>query len=181
MSDFTGEGWPPVINRRVTDGRGSLEVSDEKVTEFRRKIQRNDDGCWEWSGPLTQAGYGRLNIVDRYWYTHRLSYELHVGVIPSDRHIDHLCRNRKCCNPAHLEPVTSRENTLRSPVSKAAVNAVKTHCDHGHELADDNLMERTLANGQTGRRCRTCHTRQVAEAGQRRTVRLATARTGGHA
>lgn len=173
MRNSTGGGWPAIVNRLITDGRGALEMPADKVAELYANLTRTESGCWEFTGPQTEAGYGRLNILDRYWYTHRLSYELHVGAIPEGLHMDHLCRNRICCNPEHLEPVTPRENALRSPVAVAAVNARKTHCLNGHELAGDNLMHRKDGKG---RRCRTCHERQVREAGQRRTARLAVQR-----
>ncbi|MFE0541092.1 HNH endonuclease signature motif containing protein [Streptomyces sp. NPDC058891] len=159
----------------ITNARGSMEMPDDKAAEFYGHISGTEGGCWEWTGPATPAGYGCLNIVDRYWYTHRLSYELHVAGIPDGKHIDHLCRNRICCNPAHLEPETPRENVLRSPITVAGINAAKTHCPAGHEYAGANLM---LRNNGKGRRCRACHEQQVREAGRRRSARLARAKAG---
>ncbi|MFC8463386.1 HNH endonuclease signature motif containing protein [Streptomyces sp. NPDC057250] len=154
VHDFTAEGWPPLVGLRITDSHGSIDMPGNKLAEFYGKITRTENGCWEWQGPQTQAGYGRLNITNRYWYTHRLSHELHTGAIPAGMHVDHLCRNRICCNPAHLEPVSAQENTLRSPVAIAALNAAKTHCQYGHPLTDGNLVSRP---GSSGRCCRTCH------------------------
>lgn len=81
---------------------------------------------------------------------HRVAYEMLVGPIPEGKQLDHLCRQRTCWNPAHLEVVTGRENTLRG-VGRTAVNAAKTHCSRGHELAGDNLY---VHDGQ--RKCRAC-------------------------
>lgn len=72
--------------------------------------------CWLWQGELNRNGYGRVWISGRRLMTHRVVYELLVGEIPQGLLLDHVkerCSSRACCNPAHLEPVTPRENTLR--------------------------------------------------------------------
>lgn len=69
--------------------------------------------CWLWQGQQNRNGYGRIKIQGRWLMVHRVSYELHIGPIPEGLVLDHLCRNRLCCNPQHLEAVTVRENTLR--------------------------------------------------------------------
>ena len=118
---------------------------------LRAKIHVADNGCWEWTGRRCQEGYGSLIINGRINLTHRISYELHVGPIPEGLHIDHLCRNRSCCNPEHLEPVTPKVNSLRG-VGRGALNAAKTHCPQGHPYSGDNLR---VVCGR--RECRTCH------------------------
>lgn len=109
------------------------------------------DGCWEWNGCLDKDGYGRLRVGSRTIGAHRAAYEISVGPVPEGLCIDHLCRNRKCINPAHLEPVTKRENTLRG-VSPVAVRAKKNHCKRGHPLSGANLYR--MPNG--GRACKAC-------------------------
>ena len=126
-------------------------------------------GCWEWTKSLDGGGYGRMvtgSHVDgtrRLRKTHRLAYEEWVGPIPAGLHLDHLCRNRKCCNPEHLEPVTPRVNVLRSEAPSARY-AVQTHCIRGHEFTPDNI-----ANSSDGhRRCKECNRQRAAESKARR-------------
>jgi hypothetical protein len=78
-------------------------------------------------------------------------YRHYIGEIPRGMTLDHICRNRDCCNPAHLEPVTVKENILRGD-SLSARNARKTHCHRGHPLAGDNLS----LPPSGGRKCKAC-------------------------
>ena len=112
--------------------------------------------CWEWTG-TTVEGYGtfagdRGHERNEPEMAHRFAYELLVGPIPEGLTLDHLCRVRHCCNPEHLEPVTSAENTARSPLTQASINRAKTHCHRGHPFSDANLGRN--ANGT--RICREC-------------------------
>jgi hypothetical protein len=108
-------------------------------------------GCIVWTGVL-RNGYGVISSGNRWLRAHRVAYELLVGPIPDGLVLDHLCRNTRCINPHHLEPVTVRENTLRSPIALSAINARKTHCPAGHEYSPENTYLR--ANGH--RACRAC-------------------------
>lgn len=85
---------------------------------------------------------------------HRWGYERFIGPVPPELHMDHLCRNPGCVNPAHLEPVTPGENVLRG-VSFSALNKRKTHCMHGHEFTEENTL-RYSYNGYHKRACRIC-------------------------
>jgi hypothetical protein len=76
------------------------------------------DGCWEWRGYVETDGYGRVWIDGAYHQAHRVMYELLVGPIPEGLEPDHLCRNRTCVNPGHLEPVTPAVNQQRGAAAK---------------------------------------------------------------
>lgn len=116
-----------------------------------KKIAVLPAGCWVWTACKLPSGYGKLWTGSKHDYSHRFVYERLVGPIGDGLEIDHLCRNPSCCNPDHLEPVTHRENALRSPINPLAVNAAKTHCKSGHEFTDENTL---VQNG--GRICREC-------------------------
>lgn len=124
-------------------------------------------GCWVWFGPLKGRGYGQMTLAGRNRSVHRVVYELLVGPIPADRELDHLCRNKACCNPAHLEVVTHRENVLRGN-SFAALNAAATHCKHGHALTAANTY--SPPNRPTMRQCRACSRRRGRELSARRSA-----------
>jgi hypothetical protein len=109
------------------------------------------DDCWQWDNPDSE-GYGRVTFSGTQYLAHRVVYENLVGPIPAGLHIDHLCRNRGCVNPDHLDPVTCRVNVMRSPIAIGAVNARKTHCKRGHEFTAEN----TYVLPEGGRHCREC-------------------------
>jgi hypothetical protein len=126
------------------------------------------DGCWVWQGYLTQSGYGQVQHGSKLEYVHRIFYRHYKGQIASGLHVDHLCRNRACSNPEHLEAVSPRINTLRG-VSSPAVNSRKTVCKRGHALDAANTYR--YPNGN--RECRTCKRRLQAAYRVRRRQRVA--------
>jgi hypothetical protein len=136
-------------------GRAGLKARRQQgprrhPARFWEKV-RKTDGCWEWTAHRNQYGYGTYRLLNRQHMAHRVAYELLVGPIPDGLEIDHLCRNRGCVNPDHMEPVSGRVNTLRG-VGITALNSQKTHCPKGHEFTDENTYVTP-----TGRRvCREC-------------------------
>lgn len=106
--------------------------------------------CWNWKAGKDRYGYGEFRFDGKMVRSHRFSYEQYFGKIHSDVKLDHLCRNRGCVNPTHLEIVTSKENTLRG-FGPAAKNFKKTHCSRGHEYNEENTIKY-----ENRRHCKTC-------------------------
>ena len=121
----------------------------------------NRDQCWAWNGAKNHDGYATYTTVfrgrKRTLRLSRIMYEVIHGPIPSGLVIDHLCRNRHCINPLHLQAVTPLVNYERGH-SPAALNKKKTHCKRGHEFTPENtwLYKVSPQNPNGGRMCRTC-------------------------
>ena len=117
------------------------------------KYELDDKGCFVWTGGAGR--YGRIWFGTRKNHrtlmAHRAAWEEVVGPIPDGLQIDHLCKNTRCINPDHLEPVTPLENLMRSP-TKQRENALKTHCIRRHPLSGNNLFRDTRGM----RQCRIC-------------------------
>jgi hypothetical protein len=131
------------------------------------------DDCWPWTASLSK-GYGYTQVVSRQkpvTGSHRMTYEILIGPIPPGFTLDHLCHNRdlscpggdaclhrRCCNPAHLDPCSMAENQARSELIVWKRNALKTHCNHGHEFTAQNTYD------NRGRRnCMECARRRRRE------------------
>lgn len=145
------------------NGKPTVKAGQEMIRQSRREIPQPwphsfwvkvevGPDCWEWKGKRT-VGYGHI------WYpadhsmrlAHRLSFEMAYGPIPADLTIDHLCQNRACVNPLHMEVVSRGENTLRGN-SPAAINSRKKQCQRGHWFTPENT-----GVDRGGRYCRVCN------------------------
>lgn len=93
------------------------ELGGVPLARFWAKVDRHEGGCWVWMGGVNRKGYGQFGVLTAEgvvgYRAHRLAYELEVGAIPPGMVLDHLCRNRRCVNPDHLEPVSDSENVRR--------------------------------------------------------------------
>ena len=140
---------------------------------MRRVEKRPNFGCWQFTGPLRPDGYCQVQLTGKRGKKvlgHRLTYETYVGPVPEGLDLDHMCRNRGCVNPAHLEPVTRQINILRGTAPERTIEyfdefwANRTHCPNGHELA---VVGIDVESGTGHRQCRACHLQQKRENYQR--------------
>jgi len=136
-----------VISPRKEDS----SMFDELPALFRTKVHTDSNGCWLWQGGKDGTGYGILWVEGRLVKAHRIAYERLVGPIAPGLEADHLCRVRSCANPLHVEMVTHRENVRRGERPNA------THCPQGHPYSKENTYRTTRRNGDSYKRCKTCH------------------------
>ncbi len=111
-----------------------MTISDEEITRFWGRVEKTES-CWLWRGGIINSGYGRFYIKRKIWVAHRVSYILTRGPVPIGLCLDHLCRNRACVNPDHLDLVTQRENTLRGMHPNQVIRRTGM-CHKGHSSVD---------------------------------------------
>lgn len=130
------------------------QTYEMKMESATRRLQAGlvpQGECMVWTGRLDKKGYGRFRGPDGdKVFVHRFAYIVKHGAFPDDLVTDHTCRNRACCNPDHLEPVSNLENIRRGEVG--IVNRSKTACPQGHEYTLENTY--TCAKGK--RQCVIC-------------------------
>lgn len=137
-------------------------------TDYLVKDTGYTSDCWLWQRSLTTTGYGQIKRNGIYKFVHRLAYEKEYGPIADGLVIDHLCRQRSCIRPDHLEAVTHQENLLRGETI-AANHAKRKDCRNGHSLEGDNLY--MTPNGR--RNCRKCRSEAMKRYSKRKRENIA--------
>ena len=141
----------------------------DALARFSRKIQVNDNGCWEWQGTKDSQRYGRLKVNGKPIFAHRFSYSIFKGPLQPGLCIMHTCDNPPCCNPEHLRQGTHGDN-MRDKVNKGRCYWKKqTHCVNGHEFTVENTYIRP--SRPTERYCVRCKRESVRLAKMRRRSR----------
>lgn len=132
--------------------RGQLIIPRINKYKILSRVEKiNHSGCWEWQGNINDNGYGRIGINKKNYYVHRVSYDLFFGITNLDNVIDHICRNRKCCNPDHLREVDSFENVIENSESLPSKRFNQKECLRGHLLSGENVYKY-----KNKRYCKSC-------------------------
>ena len=129
-----GCGQPAPIASRTNSSKGEVKGEqlrflsghnkrlDQTLDHYMRSVSKTPNGCWTWGGSINRKGYGRAQYKNRHHNAHRVIYQLSGFAIPKDMHLDHICRNKLCVNPLHMDPVTPAENNKRKS-AKSTVQA----------------------------------------------------------
>lgn len=140
-----------------------IVADEDAVYRFWRKVEVQKNGCWKWTGYLTEKGYGMFGFKYgscKPGIAHRFAYETFTGkeLPPRPLMLDHQCNNKWCVNPFHLAANTSWHNTIRAN-TPAGINHRKTHCIRGHEFTPENttIIKRSKWRKHPSRMCRTCN------------------------
>lgn len=132
-------------------------MASEAMSKFFARIAIAENGCWLWTGHAKVKGYGRVKISRKNYLAHKALYEYIKGKVPPNLQLDHLCRTRNCVNPAHLEPVTSKENSRRGHAPNMLAHFSKV-CKRGHSITGQNAKPVRPGHVQ----CRICNSNNDA-------------------
>lgn len=133
-----------------------IEYLEQRAWWTRVKVGRPSE-CWPWLQSIASHGYGQTWDGITVRLAHRVAWTLHHGrQVSPGMTIDHTCRNRRCCNPAHLRELTNVDNATDNGA------AGKTHCIRGHEFNEENTIVRTNEKGRPHRYCRACRDQRNA-------------------
>ena len=152
----------PLAPSRAMMKEKNLVLTPQQLARFWSRVSKMQQGdCWLWQGSLCTKGYARFTAQMTQFQAHRISYMIHHGPIPDGLVCDHLCRVRHCVNPAHLEPVTSAENTRRGDIAnvRRAEKAAMTHCKRGHPFSAENVFFHKKTGKRACRECKRMHHR----------------------
>jgi len=137
-----------------------MDVYEKRL---KAKVKRRLDGCWQWHGATIRNArgdrYGTMHYRGKQWLAHRIAYDLWKGPIDPDLQVNHLCENKLCVNPKHLEQIDNWGNALYSMKSVCAINSVKQKCPAGHDYTDEN----TYVSPKGYRECRKCKKERAAK------------------
>jgi HNH endonuclease len=138
------------------------------ISLFASQITEGPTGeCWPWNGTKTNAGYGTFLCEGVKRTAHSIAYRFFVGEVPSGCHVHHKCRNRSCCNPAHLECLGAKRHRKEHEPALLEMTRKReekrTHCKRGHPLSGENLYKSKPGS----RRCATCSRDKAREFARR--------------
>ncbi|MBL8753665.1 MAG: HNH endonuclease [Planctomycetes bacterium] len=160
--------WGPITRRQKAQAGSGMNASIER---FAAKVSPCPiTGCMWWMGTVDRHGYGKFFSRGRTWKAHRFAIVASGRDLVPDLDVDHICRHRWCVNPAHLEQVTRRENSMRG-MGVGALNAAKTSCPNGHVYNEANTYLMVGRYGGNRRCCRACNREVKRLAASRRQMR----------
>lgn len=130
------------------------------IGRFLKYLKLEPNGCWTWTGSRLPSGYGTfyLSKKQRHIYAHRFSYQACNGLDLTEKQIHHVCGNKACVNPNHLQDLTVKEHMRITPGTFPYVQSRKTHCPQGHPYNLDNTRYNIDKYGREHRSCRKCNT-----------------------
>lgn len=151
-----------VTGKRYTEAGGPVSPLRRHASDadrFWSHVRRGEaDECWEWTAAVMNTGYGLFRWGGRggsWCLAHRYAYEALVGAIPAEESIHHVCENKRCCNPAHMQPMSQADHIRISDLPKMIARR-ENRCLRGHELTEENTYSKVDRKGRRLRQCRIC-------------------------